>query len=108
MVIKSKELINMEKSCLAEFRILRSLQSDRRMIYLPVLIYFFFLQWFPICISIIFNDDPNKVERCKESHADSQSGLAFIAGEEIFMVPDDILTLHSTADGLHTVGQILS
>lgn len=31
-----------------------------------------------------------------------------MAGEEIFMVPNDVATLHSTADGLHAVGHILS
>lgn len=76
------------------------------MIYFPVLIFFFL--WFPTCISIVFSDDPNNVEHCKESHADSQSGLAFMAGEEIFMVLDDVVILHRTADGLHTVGHILS
>lgn len=59
-------------------------------------------------ISIIFSDDPNNVECSKEGHADPQSGLAFMAGEEIFMVSDDVVTLHSTADGLHAVGHTLS
>lgn len=53
MVIKSEEIINVEKSCLAELKILRSLQSDRRMIYLPVLI--FFLCMIPLHAFLLFS-----------------------------------------------------